>query len=156
MSFLDTADFACRPLTLDINGLSPIGLFLGNGNQALEVAIFTSSDKPSDGKGQEAYKKRRASRATPVLIVITHSEGVTLCGTTGDKPPVHHINDTNQAERLCISALKKPNKNSSIRFLADAMPSLTTELPGILNEGLLSSHELKSGTKCRSDWDNAT
>ena len=35
------------------------------------------------------------------------------------------------------------------------MPSLSTELPGILNEGLLSSHELKSGTKSRSDWDNA-
>ena len=156
MSFLDTADFPCRPLSLNIDGLSPVGLYLGKGNQALEVAIFTSSDQPSEGKSQEAYKKRRASRATPVLIVITHSEGVTLCGTNGDKPPVHHISDINQAERLCSSALKKPNKNSSIRFLADAMPSLTTELPGISNEGLLSSHELKSGTKRRRDWDNAT
>ena len=139
MSFLNKSDFPCRPLNLNINGLSPVGLFIGKGNQALEVAIFTSLLKPSNGKSQEAFKKRRASRATPVLIVIKHSEGATLCGTNGDNPPVHNINDAKQAERLCESALNKPNKNSAIHFLADAMPSLATELPGILNEGLLSN-----------------
>ncbi len=155
MSFLDTADFPRRPLNLNINGLLPIGLFLGKGSQALEVAVFSASVKPTDGKAQEAFKKRRASRATPVLIVITHNEGITLCGTTGENPPIHNLSDLNLAERLCASALEKPNRNSAIRFLADAMPSLATPLPGIANEGLLSNHELKSGTRSRLDWDNA-
>ncbi len=155
MSFLEKADFPCRPLNLNINGLSPIGLFLGKGSQAIEVAVFSSSVKPTDRKVQEAFKKRRSSRATPVLIVVKHSEGVTLCGTNGNNPPIHNLNDLNQAERLCATALEKPNRNSSIRFLVDAIPSLATELSGISNEGLLSNHELKSSTKFRPDWDNA-
>ena len=155
MSFLENFDFPQIPLNIDINGLIPDGLFLGKGSQALEIVVFSSLEKPSNGKALEAFKKRRARRATPVLIVITHPEGSTLCGTSGEQPPVYHINDSNQAERLCKSALEKPNRNGSIRFLADAMPSLATTLPGIANEGLFSTHELKHGTKSRDDWDHA-
>ena len=75
-----------------------------------------------------------------------------MCGTGGDQPPIFHTQDISQAERLCNSALALPDRNAAIRFLADAMPSLETQLPGISNEGLLSLHELTHGTRNRPDW----
>ena len=65
------------------------------------------------------------------------------------------LEDSDQVERLCASALSKPDKNAAIRFLNDAIPTLTTHLPGIHNEGLLSIQELQFGTKNREDWENA-
>ena len=107
---------------------------------------------PTTNALQRAFKDRKGGRASPVLIVVTHSEGASLCGTGGDQPPVFHAQDISQAERLCNSALSLPDRNAAIRFLADAMPSLETQLPGISNEGLLSLHELTHGTRNRSDW----
>lgn len=104
---------------------------------------------------QKAFKDRKARRASPVLIVVTHSEGASLCGPSGDHPLVYHAKDVSQAERLCESALNLPDRHAAIKFLADALPSLETELPGIVNEGLLSLHELIHGTRAREDWSGA-
>ena len=156
MSFLEKSDFARRKLNLNTEGMSPVALFLGQGSQALEIAVLSSSSKPVAGILQKAFKKRKDRRAAPVLIVVTHSEGASLCGINGDQPPIYHINDPSQAERLCASALGKPDRNAAIRFLADAMPSLETELPGVSNEGLLSLHELTHGTRSRADWESAS
>lgn len=152
MTFLEDSEFTPRPLNLNIQGLTPSGLFLGQGNHGLEVAAFTSNDRPAPGVLQQAFKDRKARRASPILIVVVHAMGVSLCGTSGDQPPTFHFTDVNQAERLCQSALRLPDRNAAIRFLADAMPSLETQLPGITNEGLLSLHELTHGTRNRRDW----
>ena len=152
MTFLADSEFIPRPLTLHIQGLTPKSLFLGKGSQRLEVALFTAAEKPVAGVLQQAFKERKDGRASPVLIVVAHPGGTSLCGTSGDQPPVFHCADASQAERLCQSALQLPDRNTAIRFLADAMPSLETPLPGIANEGLLSLHELTHGTRNRSDW----
>lgn len=155
MRFLENSNSDNIPLDLNVSGLSATRLFLGKGRLALEIAVFSALTKPNSGTLQRAYKKQRDGRATPVLIVATHPDGVALCGTTDDKPPIYHVDEIGFVERLCTSALEKPDRNVAIRFLADVMPSLETELPGISNEGLLSSHELKHGTRNRKDWSDA-
>ena len=119
------------------------------------MIVFSSSAKPQASLLHRAFKERKAGRASPVLVVVTHPEGVCLCGIGGDQPPIFHSTDNSQAERLCKTALALPDRNTAIRFLTDAMPSLETQLPGITNEGLLSLHELTHGTKNRTDWDTA-
>ena len=153
--FLEGSDLPVRPLSLNLQGLEPFGLFLGNGNQGLEVVVFSSSSKPATSLLHQAFKERKAGRASPVLVVVTHPEGVCLCGIVAHQPPIFHSTDNSQAERLCKTALALPDRNTAIRFLTDAMPSLETQLPGITNEGLLSLHELTHGTKNRTDWDMA-
>ncbi|MGI9346071.1 MAG: Eco57I restriction-modification methylase domain-containing protein [Gammaproteobacteria bacterium] len=155
MTFLENSEHALRPLNINVSGMTPVGLFLGQGSLGLEVAVFSSASKPADGALQKAFNDRKKGRAPPVLVVVTHPEGASLCGTGGDQPPVFHAQDTSQAERLCNSALALPDRNAAIRFLANAMPSLETQLLGISNEGLLSLHELTHGTRNRPDWRDA-
>ena len=40
-------------------------------------------------------------------------------------------------------------------FLAQALPSLETVLPGLSNEGLVALHELQHGAAGRQDWADA-
>ncbi len=155
MLFLDDEEFIARPLSQSISELTPIALFLGQGNQGLEIAVFSASKKPNRATLHKAFKERKAGRASPVLIVVLSSDEVTLCGTGGEAPPVFQCSDLKQAERLCKSALQLPDRNRAIQFLANAMPSLETQLPGINNEGLLTNHELTEGTKKRDDWEPA-
>ena len=156
MGFLEKYELNNIPLTLEVRELKPVNLFLGEGSQPLEIAVLSSYKKPTSAKAQEAFRKRRARRAAAVLIVITHPEGVTLCGTSGEQPPVYFLSDQDQVERLCALSLKKSNKNESIKFLSEAIPSLETNLPGIINEGFLSNHELEKGVKERKDWGKAS
>ena len=85
MSFLEKYDLNYIPLSLEVGELKPIKLFLGEGSQPLEIAVFSSYKKPTSAKVQEAFRKRRARRAAAILIVITHPEGVTVCGTSGEQ-----------------------------------------------------------------------
>ena len=78
MLFLSNTDFTPRPFSLNIKGLSPLGLFLGQGNQGLEICIFSSQLKPTSGMLQQAFKDRKAGRASPVLIVVIYNKGVYL------------------------------------------------------------------------------
>ena len=156
MSFLSQSDNISRPLNLEINGLNSEGLFLGNGRNALEIAIFSSIKTPKESTTKKAYKDRRAQRSTPVLIIILHSDGATICGIYGENPPIRNTKDIEQIERICEAALNKPDRNSAINFLSDSIPTLDTNLPGINNEGFISLHELNYGTRERSDWSNAS
>ena len=58
MTFLDNSEFSMRPLKLNIQGLSPIGLFLGKGSQGLEVAVLSSPSIPTAGALHKAFKDR--------------------------------------------------------------------------------------------------
>ena len=155
MNFLDKSAFRPRAFSLSVKGLSPKEMFLGQGSQGLEVVVFSSESKPGTVILHKAHKERKGGRASPILVVVIHSQGASLCGTGGDQPPIFHTKDVTQAERLCESALTLPDRNAAIRFLADTMPSLETTLPGITNEGLLSLHELTHGTRRRSDWSSS-
>ena len=155
MNFLEGTKHTQRPLAIDVKTLTPISLFLGKGNQGLEIAVLESERKPTSSVLQEAFSRRRSGRAAPVLILVLFGDEVALCGVTGDKPPSFFCKDLNQVERICSSALDSPDRNSAVRFLGDALPTLETPLPGISNKGLLSIHELGHGVRDREDWANA-
>ncbi len=95
------------------------------------------------------------ARAAPVLLVALHPGGAALCGASGEEPPVYPWIDTGQVERLCREALDQPDRHAALRFLAQALPSLETALPGLNNEGLVALHELQHGAPGRQDWAEA-
>lgn len=155
MQILSDIGISPRQFKSDIKSLNPEGLFIGQGNQAIEIISFNSKIEPSQGTLHQAYKERRGSRASPLLVLVSHPNGISLCGVTGDKPPIFLSADKGQIQRLCLTALKKPNRNIAINFLANNLLSLEEELPGIVNQGLLSTHELLNGVKNRTDWNLA-
>ncbi len=145
-----------RPLTLQgTSGISAHSLFVGPGRQGLEVALVTTTVKPTDGTLQSVWEARRSHRATPVLLVALYGERAAICGPSGQRPPVHSDLSPGHVERLCREALRFPDRHSALNFLAQALPSLGTALPGIRNEGLLALHELENGAPRRSDWQSA-
>ena len=155
LDFIDETQFEPRQNTLKIRGLESESLFLGHGNQALEVVVFSSDTQPTNSILHSAWTARSNGRAAPVLVAVIHNGGASLCGVSGEHPPIFHTPDIGQAKRLCEAALSQSDRNTAIRFLADSMPSLESELPGINNKGLISLHELTHGTRSRNDWSNA-
>ena len=149
MAFLDEYEPRDLP-NIKIPGLTPRSLHLGERgetNISLEIAVFEASSRPSDGTMRDAFHGRRGGRAAPVLVVVLHDGGALLCGTGSDKPPVFEAKDVLQAERLCADALKSQDHHKAISYLKNAMPSLETALPGIVNKGLLSLHALTHGAR---------
>lgn len=135
--------------------LQPVGLYLGNGASAIEVAVASSTRPPGRGVMLETWKARRAGRAAPVLLIVLHPSGASVCGATGESPPVYPKVDREQAERLAGEVLARPDRHAALRFLNQALPSLESALPGISNEGLVALHELEYGARQRADWSDA-
>jgi hypothetical protein len=147
------SELMSRPWSPDAkHGFQPAGLFIGEGTNAIEVAVAQSSGAPTRTALLECWKTRRGGRASPVLIIVLHSDGASLCGASGEKPPVYPKIDAGQVERLCREALDQPDRHAALRFLAQALPSLETALPGLNNEGLVALHELQHGAPERDDW----
>lgn len=130
------------------------GLYLGNGNPALEVLAVESNSAPRVETLRKLWNDRLGGRAVPLMVVALHGGSAIVCGPAGEKPPIRHI-ETTQAERLCRKALGEPDRNAALRLLQDALPTLDTELAGVRNEGLLSDHELARGIRHRPDWQDA-
>lgn len=149
-----------RPLILEITAsLKPVGLALGNGPSALEVAVLESPQQPTHTALKEAWKARHGGRATPVLVVALYQAGnqqkAALCGPQGDDPPVIIDLDIGQIERVCLTALSESDRHSAIRFLHSALENIDTPLAGLHNEGLLSSHQLNIAIRDRRDLEQA-
>lgn len=149
-NFLD--DYVPRRVTLTLpEGLTLRGLHLGQGTLGLEVLVLDAAAVPKVAGLRQIWKTRLGGRAAPLLAIALHGNTAVICGPAGEDPPVRSI-EAKQAERLCIRALAEPDRNTALRFLHDALPSMETELPGIRNEGLLSDHELARGARLRPDW----
>ena len=103
MKFLENSEHPPRSLNINVPGMTPVGLFLGQGSQGLEVAVFSSKSKPAAGALQNAFKERKAGRATPVLVVILHTDAASLCGTGGDQPPIL-MHRTSRRLSACVTA----------------------------------------------------
>ena len=131
------------------------GLYIGQGNPGIEVAVARSRRTPRRAELLAAWKARRGGRAAPVLLIVLYPDGAALCGASGEEPPVYPEADAGQVERLCAEALDQPDRHAALRFLAQALPSLETALPGLSNEGLLALHELQHGAPTRADWTEA-
>lgn len=154
ISFL--SERAPRPLTLPRQpGLEPKALYVGNGQNAFEVALVTAENQPAGSVLQAAWKARRGGRASPVLLVALYGEHVALCGPAGDDPPVRVGVDWGQAERLCRAALDQPDRHAALAFLSQALPSLDTAVPGLRNEGLFALHALTIDAQRRPEWSAA-
>ena len=150
------ADLAARPWRVpDTMRLRPLGLFVGNGDNAIEVVVAESSSTPTNAVLVAAWKARKGRRAAPVLLVARCAGKATLCGAAGESPPVYRNMDMGQAERLCRKVLEQPDRHAALRLLAQALPSLETALPGLSNEGLVALHELEHGVPRRDDWVDA-
>ena len=118
----------------------------------MEVAVASCARTPRRNALLDTWKSRRGGRAAPVLLVVLHPSGASLCGASGQNPPVYVRVDREQVERLANEVLDQPDRHAALRLLNQALSSLETALPGISNEGFVAIHELQAGTRNRSDW----
>ena len=136
-------------------GLRSAGLYIGKGMSGIEVVVADAPAIPAPGVVGEIWKHRRDGRAAPVLLVLLGPDETVLCGPSGEQPPVYRKIDRGQVERMCREALAQPDRHAALRYLAQALPSLETPIPGLANEGLLAINELQRGTPHRPDWRDA-
>jgi hypothetical protein len=122
----------------------------GNGASALEVVVVDHGESPTKEFLQQTYSDRRSGRVNPILVVAIYGDKVGLCGPSGEDPPVFREVDRRQASRVCHAALGKPDRHVAQSFLSETLPQLDEELAGLRNQGLLSTHELRSGFRCAS------
>ena len=149
-------DFQSRSLPSLVTGLKSEKLILGKGHQPLEVVVLTSNNEPRIATIKDAQKKRKNHRASPVLLTVIHGENQTsLCGVSGDNPPVYKKVQLGLVEKFSRTALKQPNRHRALKFCSRFLPSIKEGLFGINNKGMLSSHHLIHGVKTRSDWEKA-
>jgi hypothetical protein len=139
-----------------LDGIRPERLFLGSGPMGLEVAQFTSARRPTASQLRDLHDHRRQRRATPVLIVVTHSHGRAAIATRfGDEWSLQTDLDQSQVERLCTLALDAPDRHAADAVLRTRLPQLDSTLPGVRNSGLFAMHELEEGVRLRPDWTSA-
>ncbi len=152
--FLD--DFQSRPLSNLISGLKSEKLILGKGRDALEIAVLTGNNTPNTETVKKAQKKRKNHRASPVLLTVIHGDNqASLCGASGENPPVYKNIQLELVEKFCQVALKQPNRHRALKFCSRFLSSIEEGLFGINNKGMLSSHHLTYGVKNRPDWEKA-
>jgi hypothetical protein len=150
MSFLE--QLSRRPLTQTVAGLTPTGLYIGPGDLGLEVTVYSATARPTARVLQEAWKARRGTRAAPVLVVALYADRAWVCGPSGENLPIQADKDPGSIERLCVAALRQPDRHGALIFLNQALPSLDTAAPGLRNEGLFALHELTNDAPRRPEW----
>lgn len=159
-SFLDDLDaHTWSPPSNTPKSLKPKLWFQGKGDNPLEVAVATATQKPKVDDVRRLFQARWNRRPNPVLLVVAYEENnnarAILCGPTGDNPPVKVGVELSQAERLSGAALGEPSPHAAIRLLANVLHEIEAELPGIHNVGMLALHELKDGVPRRDDYKSA-
>jgi hypothetical protein len=137
----------------------PAGMFAQDVPNGLEVVLTSSTGHPSVSDLRRAWEKRRAKRASPVLLVVGYPVGdatkVAVCGPVGEQASVYQELDLGRIERLASLALAEPTHHAATRFLLATLPELDSEMPGLRNVGLLATQELRVGVPGRSDWATA-
>lgn len=156
MPFLPLRD--PRPLRLDCPaGIQPESLYLGNGAQALEVAVLKATRPATRPELRALHQERTGKRATPVLLIVLYGDGrAGLAGPAGGDTTVADDLDALQVERICDAALAAPDRHAAIRLLGAALGQLDAPIPGLHNSGLFALHELEAGVPKRPDWAAAT
>ena len=126
-------------------------LFLGQGQLPLEVILINSLNKPTVASIRETWKKRQSGRPTPILLVYIYDAHSTICGPSGDLPPILNDVELRQVEKLCLTALQEPDRHSALRFLRKTLEAIDSHMAGIKNEGFLSTHEIEIWLKEKGD-----
>ncbi|MCY4232803.1 MAG: hypothetical protein OXE59_03535 [Bacteroidetes bacterium] len=131
------------------------GVYIGKGALAFEVLVGVALHQPNSREIRRLWKNRKGGRGCPLLLVVLYENKVSLCGASGDEPPIHHDMNSGQVERLCLELLNQPDRHIALRLFSQVLPSFNTVLPGLRNEGLLALHELIHGVSKRSDLQRA-
>lgn len=135
-------------------------VFLQEADYGLEVAAAEAAKRPTTSDVRKAWKVRHGGRPSPVLLAVGYPvEGgtaIAICGPAGEEPPVHFDLEVARVERLADTALSEPSRHAAQRMLLRMLPELESDMPGLLNSGLLASQELRRGVPLRSDWPTAT
>src|SRR5579885_184191 len=154
MDFLN--DIELRPLEIgDGRAFRPVGLALGKGAQAVEVAVLAADRRPSVSDLRALWKARLKGRATPLLVVALYDGDAAICGPAGDQPPAYTELDPDLVERICRAALEEPDRHAALRRLHVAIPNIQASLAGLRNEGLFATHELEHDVRRRAYWSDA-
>ena len=98
------------------------GYYIGEGNSALEVVVTDHGDWPTKEFLRGVYLDRRGNRVNPILVVALYDDCVGLCGPSGEEPPVYRDVDRGQAERICETALERPNRLVAREFPTEVLP----------------------------------
>lgn len=139
--------------------ITPGQVFVQEADFGLEVALASAKKRPTTTEMRKAWKARQANRPSPVLLAVGYPTdtgvAVAVCGPAGDEPPVHLDLEPGRVERLAATALAEPNRHAAQRCLLRLLPELESDLPGIMNSGLLATQELREGVPARADWPEA-
>jgi hypothetical protein len=135
-------------------------VFLQEADYGLEVAVAEAARRPTSADMRKAWKARHRGRPSPVLLAVGYpgADGiaVAVCGPVGDDPPVHFDLEPSRVERLAATALSEPTRHAAQRCLLRLLPEVESDLPGLVNSGLLATQELQQGVPQRQDWLKAT
>jgi len=135
-------------------------VFLQDADYGLELAVGSASHRPTTSDMRRAWAARQGGRPSPVLLAVGYPDGaataIAVCGPAGENPPVYFDLDVSRIERLAATALAEPHRHAAQRCLLRLLPELESDLPGMVNSGLLASHELRYGVPLRADWAAAT
>lgn len=135
-------------------------VFVQDADYGLEVAVGEAKKRPTSADMRKAWKARHRGRPSPVLLAVGYpaTEGTRLvvCGPTGEDPPVHFDLEPARVERLAATALSEPTRHAAQRCLLRLLPEVESDLPGLVNSGLLATQELRHGVPQRTDWASAT
>ena len=114
--------------------LRQASLFAQDAPSGLEVVLVETRGRPNAAVMRLAWSKRRAGRASPVLLLAFYptpdGSRISLCGPSGEQPVVRHDLDVSQVERLAAVALAEPNHHAATRFLLAALAELDSPVPG--------------------------
>jgi hypothetical protein len=134
-------------------------VFLQEADFGLEVAVAEAARRPTSAEMRRTWRTRQGGRPSPVLLVVGYPgpDGtlVALCGPAGEDPPAHFDLGPSHVERLAATALAEPTRHAAQRCLLRMLPEVDSQLPGLVNGGLLATQELRLGVPQRSDWSTA-
>jgi hypothetical protein len=137
-------------------GLAPVAAFTGKGRYGLEVALATVQRRPRADELRHVWSARHRKAPSPLLLVAAYGADdgwkASICGPVGDEPPAESNLELGEVERIASAALGEPSHHAAIRFLSSIWDELENELPGLRNQGMFASHELRDGLPLRADW----
>ena len=162
LDFLSSTTAAKRVWRDAATAFEPRYFWIGEGRDGLEVAYAIATTKPSSTEVRAAWGQRHGHSAAPLLLIVAYPDGrgnarAMACGPTGDAPRVADM-DLEQAERLADGALRESNRHLAITAVDGALERMGDlgGVPGLVNRGLLATHELMTGVPQRQDWERAT
>jgi hypothetical protein len=140
-------------------GFAPVAAFTGLGKYGLEVALATVDRRPRADELRRVWSARYGKAPIPLLLIAAYKTDdgwkASICGPVGDEPPAEGDLELGEVERIAAAALAEPSRNAAIRFLGSIWAELENELPGLRNQGMFASHELRDGLPLRPDWKDA-